>query len=97
MYNIIIFNFRNVSCKYSSKIENTCSFNQPPLTESLPNLPNVIYSKHKLDNIKTNITKLPSGIRIASEVSYGEFCTVGGNISTYFLIINLNILHFYKH
>jgi len=55
-----------------------CSFNQPPLTETLPNLPNVIYSEHKLHDVKTNITQLPCGIRVASEVAYGEFCTVGG-------------------
>lgn len=73
-----MFYIRNASCKFSSKIENTCSFNQPPLTESLPNLPNVVYSKHKLNNVKTNITKLSCGIRVASEVAYGEFCTVGG-------------------
>jgi len=71
---------RNSLCKFSSKIENTCSFNQPPLTETLPNLPNVIYSKHKLRDVKTNLTQLPCGIRIASEVAYGEFCTVGGKL-----------------
>lgn len=69
---------RNVSRKFSSKIENSCSFNQPPLTETLPNLPNVVYSKHELRDVKTNLTQLPCGIRIASEVAYGEFCTVGG-------------------
>lgn len=78
MYYIIFDIFRSTSCKFSSKIENTCSFNQPPLTEALPNLPNVVYSKHKLSNVKTNLTQLPSGIRVASEVAYGEFCTVGG-------------------
>jgi len=71
---------RNTLCKYSSQIKNTCSFNQPPLTETLPNLPNVIYSKHKLRDAKTNLTQLPCGIRIASEVAYGEFCTVGGKL-----------------
>ncbi|XP_060851916.1 mitochondrial-processing peptidase subunit alpha [Rhopalosiphum padi] len=72
----------STSCTFSTKIENICSFNQPPLTETLPNLPNVIYSKHKLDNVKTNITQLPCGIRVASEVAYGEFCTVGVAINS---------------
>jgi len=72
----------NTSRKFSSKIENNCSFNQPPLTETLPNLPNVIYSKHELRDVKTNLTQLPCGIRIASEVAYGEFCTVGVAINS---------------
>jgi len=72
----------STTCKFSSKIENTCSFNQPPLTETLPNLPNVIYSNHNLHNIKTNLTQLPCGIKIASEVAYGEFCTVGVAINS---------------
>lgn len=76
----MFFYFRNISCKFSSKIESSCSFQQPPLTETLPNLPNVVYSKHKLSNIKTNLTQLPCGLRIASEVAYGEFCTVGGKL-----------------
>lgn len=75
---VLILYFRSSSCKFSSKIDNTYSFKQPPLTETLPNLPDVIYSNDKLHNVKTNITQLPCGIRIASEVAYGEFCTVGG-------------------
>lgn len=77
---LFIFMNRTTTCKFSSKVENICSFNQPPLTEPLPNLPNVIYSKHKLQNVTTNLTKLSTGIRVASEVAYGEFCTVGGKL-----------------
>jgi mitochondrial-processing peptidase subunit alpha len=63
-------------------------------------LPNVIYSKHKLDNVKTNITQLPCGIRVASEVAYGEFCTVGGKFLIHFYltcVVCIHHIYFFYH
>ncbi|XP_050423828.1 mitochondrial-processing peptidase subunit alpha [Adelges cooleyi] len=72
----------NASCKFSSDVQKTDSFKQPPLTEPLPNLPNVIYSKKNFKSEKTELTKLSNGIRVATEASHGEFCTVGVAISS---------------
>ncbi|XP_014214456.1 mitochondrial-processing peptidase subunit alpha [Copidosoma floridanum] len=49
----------------------------PPLSEPLPGLPTPIYSSAKEDKQVTEITTLPSGLRVASENRFGQFCTVG--------------------
>ncbi|XP_065225475.1 mitochondrial-processing peptidase subunit alpha [Planococcus citri] len=54
-----------------------CNFNQPPLSESLPDLPKAVYSKAKLEENLTFVTKLHNGIRVATEDHFGQFCTVG--------------------
>ncbi|XP_050520619.1 mitochondrial-processing peptidase subunit alpha isoform X2 [Daktulosphaira vitifoliae] len=71
-----------ISCQFSSKVQNSCSFQQPPLTEPLPNLPNILYSSPNKNSVKTEITKLSNGIRVATESSHGEFCTVGVGINS---------------
>lgn len=53
-------------------------FRQPSLTESLPGLPKPIYSTAKQEEHVTFVTRLPNGLRIASENRFGQFCTVGG-------------------
>lgn len=37
-----------------------------------------MYSSPNKNSAKTEITKLSNGIRVATESSHGEFCTVGG-------------------
>lgn len=49
----------------------------PPLTESIPNLPEVEYAKPLLESSATKVTTLANGLRVASEPRFGQFCTVG--------------------
>jgi hypothetical protein len=50
-----------------------------PLSQPIPNLPTPIYAKMtKSDSFVTNITKLDSGLTIATEKHVGDYCTVGG-------------------
>lgn len=59
----------------SAKVEKT--FNQPPLTEPFLDLPQIEYGIIKPRNQITKITRLPNGLRVASEPRFGQFCTVG--------------------
>lgn len=49
----------------------------PPLSDPLPNLPPVTYAVAKPEYNQTQVTTLPSGLKIASENRFGQFCTVG--------------------
>lgn len=49
----------------------------PPLTQPIPNLPDVEYAKPLLEGSNTKVTTLPNGLRVASEPRFGQFCTVG--------------------
>lgn len=62
----------------TSKPARKRSFNQPSLSESLPGLPNAIYSTVKAQEQVTFVTRLQNGLRVASENRFGQFCTVGG-------------------
>ncbi|KAG8319691.1 hypothetical protein J6590_086315 [Homalodisca vitripennis] len=72
-------------CQYSSSsqqpggptLTKSISFQQPSLSTPLPGLPLAKYASHKEDNQSTQITVLPSGLKIASENRFGQFCTVG--------------------
>jgi hypothetical protein len=54
-------------------------YDLPPLTQSLNN-----FSKAKqvssvnVHNYDTHVSTFPSGLRVASEKLFGDFCTVGG-------------------
>ncbi|KAK7576236.1 hypothetical protein V9T40_012522 [Parthenolecanium corni] len=61
----------------TSKPARKRSFNQPSLSESLPGLPNAIYSTVKAQEQVTFVTRLQNGLRVASENRFGQFCTVG--------------------
>ncbi|XP_014673938.1 PREDICTED: mitochondrial-processing peptidase subunit alpha-like [Priapulus caudatus] len=47
------------------------------LSQTLPGLPNAIYSKHAESNQDTKVTVLENGLKVASKNKYGRFCTVG--------------------
>lgn len=49
----------------------------PPLTQPIPDLPEVEYAKPLLESSATKVTTLPNGLRVASEPRFGQFCTVG--------------------
>lgn len=56
----------------------------PPLNEPLPNLPDppsgvVEHVQWTRDHHETHVTTLENGIKVASEESFGQFSTVGGN------------------
>lgn len=61
-----------------------------PLTD----LPLAKYASYKEENQTTQITVLPSGVRVASENRFGQFCTVGGK---FFFLNNKSVvlLNFY--
>uniref|UniRef100_A0A1B6GTY3 Mitochondrial-processing peptidase subunit alpha n=1 Tax=Cuerna arida TaxID=1464854 RepID=A0A1B6GTY3_9HEMI len=73
------------ACQYSCSsqqpggptLTKSISFQQPSLSTPLPGLPLAKYASHKEDNQSTQITVLPSGLKIASENRFGQFCTVG--------------------
>ncbi|XP_054271218.1 mitochondrial-processing peptidase subunit alpha [Macrosteles quadrilineatus] len=72
-------------CNFSSSthqsggppVGNNHAFQQVTLNKPLPNLPLAKYASAKEDNQTTQITTLPSGLRVASENRFGQFCTVG--------------------
>lgn len=49
----------------------------PPMDQPIPSLPTPIYATLKEGHQKTQVTKLPNGLRVASENRFGEFCTLG--------------------
>lgn len=49
-----------------------------PLSEELPGLPEVVYSKPSPHDDESKVTKLENGIRVASQNRFGHFSTVGG-------------------
>ncbi|CAG9783096.1 unnamed protein product [Diatraea saccharalis] len=49
----------------------------PPLSEPMPNLPPVVYSSSKSEDVGTEVTVLSNGLRVASEKKFGQFCTAG--------------------
>ncbi|XP_003367410.1 conserved hypothetical protein, partial [Trichinella spiralis] len=53
-----------------------------PLSVPLSGLPEATYVTvvSEDDPFKAKISKLNSGLRIASEKKYGEFCTIGGTV-----------------
>lgn len=51
--------------------------NLPPLTQPIPNLPEVEYAKPLDESSTTKVTTLANGLRVASEPRFGQFCTVG--------------------
>ncbi|XP_078044447.1 mitochondrial-processing peptidase subunit alpha [Augochlora pura] len=51
--------------------------NHPPLTEPVPNLPNIVYATTKEEHQTTKVTVLSNGLRVASENRFGQFCTIG--------------------
>lgn len=65
----------------------------PPLSEPIPNLPKAVYSTAKEEHQTTQITVLPNGLKVASENRFGQFCTIGGELSMsltlYQLALNL--------
>lgn len=62
----------------NSKPPRKRTFNQPSLSESLPDLPNAIYSTFKQEEHATFVTRLQNGLLVASENRFGQFCTAGG-------------------
>lgn len=50
----------------------------PPLSEPMPDLPPVVYSTSKSEDVVTEVTVLSNGLRVASEKKFGQFCTAGG-------------------
>jgi len=66
----------------------------PPLTEPIPNLPKAVYSTAKEEHQTTQITVLPNGLRVASENRFGQFCTIGGELSIISLFY-INVLDLY--
>lgn len=79
------------SCKFSSGVKgpakpapidrNTIVTNQPPLTQALPGLGVPVYASSKSEHHATRVTTLSNGLRIASENRYGQFCTIGGELT----------------
>lgn len=49
----------------------------PPLTDPLPDLPEVEYAQPLVESNSTKVTTLKNGLRVASEARFGQFCTVG--------------------
>ncbi|XP_036332116.1 mitochondrial-processing peptidase subunit alpha [Rhagoletis pomonella] len=49
----------------------------PPLTDAIPNLPEVEYARPLAESSLTQVTTLANGLRVASEPRFGQFCTVG--------------------
>ncbi|CAB3237146.1 unnamed protein product [Arctia plantaginis] len=49
----------------------------PPLSEPMPDLPPVVYSTSKSEDVVTEVTVLSNGLRVASEKKFGQFCTAG--------------------
>lgn len=49
----------------------------PPLSKPLEKVKTVKHSIISSETYNTQVTKLDSGLRIASEKLYGDFCTVG--------------------
>lgn len=81
------------TCKFSSNTKSTNGANatnvpverppsnlyQPSLAEPLPGIPKTVFTTAKEEHYKTQVTTLPNGLRVASEMKMGQFCTVGGN------------------
>uniref|UniRef100_A0A1B0AKH3 Mitochondrial-processing peptidase subunit alpha n=1 Tax=Glossina palpalis gambiensis TaxID=67801 RepID=A0A1B0AKH3_9MUSC len=49
----------------------------PPLTDALPDLPEVEYAQPLVESNSATVTTLKNGLRVASEARFGQFCTVG--------------------
>ncbi|XP_015113660.1 mitochondrial-processing peptidase subunit alpha [Diachasma alloeum] len=49
----------------------------PPLSQPLRHLAKAVYSSAKEEHQTTEITVLPSGLRVSSENRFGQFCTIG--------------------
>ena len=49
-----------------------------PLSQSVPWIPSPHYATTKEDIYDTKVTTLETGIRVASQNKFGQFCTVGG-------------------
>ncbi|CAG9110602.1 unnamed protein product [Plutella xylostella] len=65
-------NFSSVTDKASGDV-----IPLPPLSEPMPNLPDVLYQSSKAEEYVTEITTLSNGLRVASEKKFGQFCTAG--------------------
>ncbi|KAK6641341.1 hypothetical protein RUM44_013050 [Polyplax serrata] len=79
------------TCKFSSNTKSTNGANatnvpverppsnlyQPSLAEPLPGIPKTVFTTAKEEHYKTQVTTLPNGLRVASEMKMGQFCTVG--------------------
>lgn len=61
----------------------------PALTQPLDGLPLVQYAQPPKTPRETKITTLPNGLRVASEQRFGQFCTIGGKLSTVMTIHSL--------
>lgn len=48
-----------------------------PMSKPLPGIPPPIYAKTDLRSHVTTVSRLPNGLRVASEPKFGKFCTVG--------------------
>ncbi len=56
-------------------------YNLPPLTEKLNDRTSSSqFCSVTSRNFDTHVTKLDSGLRVATEKLFGEFCTVGGDL-----------------
>ncbi len=57
-------------------------YNLPPLTEKLNDrVSSSQFCSVTSRNFDTHVSKEPNGLRIATEKLFGEFCTVGGELS----------------
>uniref|UniRef100_A0A5S6R041 Uncharacterized protein n=1 Tax=Trichuris muris TaxID=70415 RepID=A0A5S6R041_TRIMR len=70
-----------------------------PFGHPLPDLPTVRFSKKppEIELYKTNVSRLDSGLTVASEPMFGEFCTIGAVIdagSRYEAVFSKGISHF---
>ncbi|VDM45779.1 unnamed protein product [Toxocara canis] len=70
-------------------LDRICAFkrsvdiNQIPLTESIPGLSKAAYADHAhIEPFDTKLTILDSGLRVASEPHYGQYCTIGVSIDS---------------
>ncbi|CDW57151.1 mitochondrial processing peptidase subunit [Trichuris trichiura] len=67
-------------CQYVLSLPTTCRI---PFGHPLPDLPTVKFSKKppEIELYKTNVTILENGVTVASEPTFGEFCTIGAVVN----------------
>jgi hypothetical protein len=77
-----IFNLKNFSTSSNLKFFGRANsgsegYDLPPLSKPLENVKKVKHSVISSETYNTKVTRLESGLRVASEKLYGDFCTVG--------------------
>ena len=65
----------------SIALDNAITKEIPPLTHPLPGLPKPIFASVSTQDQDTHVTTLSNGLRVASQQKFGQFCTVGGELT----------------